>query len=260
MKELLKLKAASVVGILGILTFYCSSTFGAGYIALTIRNSSEALSAGDVCESMVSYSASDVVLGAYLLTIKFDPAQVKINTIVVPDNSEFFDQIFFNTESFNSGVTKIGGFQTEISSEQQHEPILFTIQWEALASCSISDTTELIVESMIDSSWRPVDTVYNPSRQLFISNTNKQKRRYLPLNKLCRLGAVNKFDIEFSKDVKISKDDLIIEGQHIGYIDLSESKFKYENKFATWILPITLPDDVYSIRLKKPKDIIINDK
>jgi len=140
MKRFLSTKTVTVIGMLLILSLNCQVAIGAGYVALIISNSSKAPSPGEVFESTISYSANNVVLGAYLLTMNYDSAKLKINTITVPDESEFNGQTFFSIDSFESGLTKISGFQTETSSEQAYEPILFTIQWETLSSCTPSET------------------------------------------------------------------------------------------------------------------------
>ena len=60
------------------MTFPCSVAFGRGYVALIVSDPSKAPQVGETFETSVDLSTKDVALGAYLMTVNYDPLKLRI--------------------------------------------------------------------------------------------------------------------------------------------------------------------------------------
>ena len=117
---------------------------------------------GEVFETELKFSTWDAVMGAYLITVHYDPAILQIVQVITPAQSEFYGNTFVDGNSFTSGTTDVCAIQTENWSEQPFPETFVAIQWKALGAPGTSATIELDAKSMIDFSWRPIE-VYSPS-------------------------------------------------------------------------------------------------
>ena len=128
MRGFLSIKIVTVIALTVISTFYCPAVAESGFVSLIINDPYPTPEVGEVFETKIDFVTSDVVLGAYLITVSYDPEKLRILEITTPSESEFYGSTYFDQNSFESGLTDISAFQTENYSEQTSPATLFTIQ------------------------------------------------------------------------------------------------------------------------------------
>jgi len=247
--------SAKVVGMIAsalVLIFCLSVRADNGSVMLTISDPNPAPVVGGTFETTLKFSTEYTVLGAYHTTIHYDSSALKILQVTTPAESEFHDNTFIDTNSFSTGETAICAFQTENWSEQPSPETFATVRWELLAEPTPCTKIYLVPETLTDAFWEPIEGV-NSSVLLLNENTMPPNVDFFKIPGTQR-STVHYFEVQFEKHAVLSRDALIIEGQQTGIVDLSGAAFSYWHHSydawpattAYWILPTSLPDDIYT--------------
>jgi Cohesin domain len=142
----------------------------AGSAWLLIGNPQPAPVSGGTFTTDVYATTWDTVIGAYTVTVSYDPSILNIVQVTAPSQSEFYGNLFSDSGSFMSGTTDVAGLQVS-PCEADHASLLATIEWKVVGQSATDTTISLTSKSMVDSSWRPVD-VNNTSITSFINDPN----------------------------------------------------------------------------------------
>ena len=129
------------------------------YVRLEIGPPSSQPVPGSTFTTDLEISSWNRVAAAVDLTVRYDPAVLKIVDFSTPSDSEFYPNCFADSASYTSGQTRIACFQVT-NWEAQDPPISFgTLTWEVVgAACSVTD---VVIEpiSLVDARWRPVEVI-----------------------------------------------------------------------------------------------------
>lgn len=129
----------------------------AGGLWVVIADPVPAPQSGGLFETELKLYTWDAVVGAYVITLHYDPAILEILQVTVANDSAFKANTFVNPNSFSSGATDICAFQTE-NGEGQDLPITFaTIWWKVLGAPGTSSAIQTEAKAMIDSQWKPIE-------------------------------------------------------------------------------------------------------
>ena len=223
-----------------------------GSLTINISDPNPAPVVGETFETTIDFTTDYTVLGAYHLTVHYDPDTMRILNITIPFDSEFHNNTFVDSNSFSSGQTEICAFQTENSADQPIPETLAVIQWELTAEATPCSKIFLVPETLTDAFWEPIKDVN-------ISTLSLSEEKSPPSVDLFTIpgpqrSTVRFIQVQFEKHVILSKNALIIEGQNTGLVDLSTVEFSYWNHFydiwpattAYWLFPDSLPDDIYT--------------
>ena len=159
MQNLQHKKSIFVIAFFIVTILFVNPKAQAGSVWLIMGDPQPFPQIGGTFETELKFSSWDAVMGAYLVTVYYDPAILQIIEITTPDQSEFYDKTFADESSYTSGATEITAFQVENTSEQDIAAIFATIKWKVLGDPGISATIELSAQSIIDSFLRSVDVM-----------------------------------------------------------------------------------------------------
>lgn len=143
----------------------------AGGVWIGLDDPQPAPQSGGIFETALKFTTWDTAMGAYLITVHYDPSLLQILQVTMPAQSEFYGNTFVNTNSFASGTTDIAAFQVVNLSAQGSPATFATIRWKAIGAAGTSATIGLEAKTMIDSFWRPIDVINENLTITFIDTT-----------------------------------------------------------------------------------------
>jgi len=129
----------------------------AGSIWLVVGDPLSTPQSGSIFETELQFSTWDAVMGAYSISVHYDPDILQILQVTVPADSEFYGNTFADEDSFSFGITDISAFQFENWHEQMYPVTFATIQWQVMGTSNTFTTVALETGSMIDYFWRPIE-------------------------------------------------------------------------------------------------------
>jgi hypothetical protein len=159
-------KSIFIIAVLSLCVLCCYGKANGGALWLFMDSTQQNPPSGGIFETQVKFTTWDASMGAYLLTVNYDPALLQIIQVSTPSQSVFNGNSFADTNSFSSGITNITAFQTTYASEQSTPEIFTTIKWKALGATGKSATIGLEAKTMVDFSWQPIE-VNNYSSMTF---------------------------------------------------------------------------------------------
>jgi hypothetical protein len=163
-------KRISVWIVLSIGLTCCANSFaGTGEVWLAIGEPLPAPARQGVFETALEVSTFNATLGAYLVTLHFDPAALQVLEVTIPSGSEFQGNTFADEAAFASGMTDICGIQTAKSYVSISAATFATVKWKVLGAPGQPTTVELTAKTMVDALWRPIE-VHNSSVSFDISS------------------------------------------------------------------------------------------
>jgi hypothetical protein len=252
MQDFVSLIAVKMIALFIVLTVCPLAKVEGSSVTMTISDPNPAPVVNGTFETTLSFSTNNSVLGAYHLTIHYNPVVFRILQITTPVGSEFHNNTFIDTNSFSSGETLICAFQTENLSEQPTPEIFATVQWKFLAESIPCSTIYLAPETLVDASWEPIDD-FNSSELNLSEDPIPPNVDFVKIPGLQR-STVHFILAQFERQAIVSPNSLTIVGQETGIADLSEVEFAYFHHSynlwpatsAYWSLPTSLPDDIYT--------------
>ena len=114
---------------------------------------------GGILETALQFSSWDAAMGAYVVSLSYDPSVVTIDQIITPAESVFSQNTYADESSFTSGETIITAFQVTSQSEQNQPATFATIRWKPLAPSGTPVTIDVTAKALIDSSWHAVEVI-----------------------------------------------------------------------------------------------------
>jgi hypothetical protein len=157
MRISLRLKVILACALLAALIMFPRVGTEAGTVWLVIGDPVPAPRSGEEFTTPLQFTTWDAVLGAYLITLFYDPNVLQIVSITTPSQSEFNNTTFVDEGSFTTGATTLAAFQTTNTSAQSDPETFATVQWKALGSSGTSTTIMMDVENMLDAQTRAVE-------------------------------------------------------------------------------------------------------
>ena len=153
-------KTVIVMKLLFVLIITSSAASQSYYVTFNISSSSSMPEVGDIFTTTLQFTTHGAVLGSYDIRANYDPTLLKIIQVTVPTESEFHDNTFVDQNSFTSGSTAIGAFQTENTSVRDTPTDFAQIQWEVLSPPTSRDAIMLDPITVIDANWRPINVYH----------------------------------------------------------------------------------------------------
>lgn len=129
----------------------------AGMVWLTLGDPAPAPRSGATFETDLLFSSWDAYLGAFQVTLTYDPDLLQIEAIAIPASSPFHGQSYFNPSSFSSGQMVITGFQVDDFGWQDPPAPLATIRWKTLGPEGSSTQVAIETQSTVDVNFKQLD-------------------------------------------------------------------------------------------------------
>jgi len=159
MQNFVRMKCSLFIACLIVTSFFLISMAQAGTVWLTLGNPQPDPQSDGIFETELKISSWNAAMGAYSVTVQYDPTVLEILEIVTPDQSEFYDKTFADESSYKSGSTQLTAFQVENILGFDVPAVFATIKWKVLSASGISSAIEFEAKSIIDSLLRPVDVM-----------------------------------------------------------------------------------------------------
>ena len=113
-------------------------------------------------QTTINYTAWHATVGAYSITLKYDPTALQILGITLPTSSNFQGNAFIDTASFNSGATTITGFQTATIIPTTSPTTFATVLWKSLqATQNVTTAIQIVPQTVVEAKFNPVDVLAN---------------------------------------------------------------------------------------------------
>jgi hypothetical protein len=113
--------------------------------------------AGAEFETRIDAHASLSTMGAYLITIQYDPTVLEITDISPALESEFASATFVDATSFQSGATRVAAYQTTAADPSASSSSLLVVRWLVVGAPGAQSGIELEIEDLLDFELGPVD-------------------------------------------------------------------------------------------------------
>ncbi len=97
------------------------------------------------------------VLGAFSVSVRYDPRIIQIQAVELPLGSAFTGNAFADASSFQSGQTRIVGFRTTNSVPHPGGETVFYIVWRTVGTTVRQTAITNVVESNVDSAWKATE-------------------------------------------------------------------------------------------------------
>lgn len=141
-----------VTTIVSLLVWASIAWASVGEVAVSVTSS--AAESGTAFTSQVTIDVGEKVLGAYDLTITYDPTVIKIESI--SGAGVFSSNTFSNPVGYDSGSTKFVAFQNSSLVEPSGTVHVADIQWRATGSPGSSSPIHVVAGLISDTRGRPI--------------------------------------------------------------------------------------------------------
>ena len=164
MQNLQHKRSIFVIAFFIVTTLFVNPKAQAGSVWLIMGDPQPFPQIGGTFETELKFSSWDAVMGAYLVTVHYDPSILEILEVTTPPQLEFYDKTFADEGSYTSGTTEITAFQVENGAEQDIPATFATIKWKVLGAPGTFSDIEIETKTLIDVSFRSVEvmTYANP--------------------------------------------------------------------------------------------------
>lgn len=110
---------------------------------------------GGAFVSTITISSASRSLGAFSVLVKYTGTIIGVQQVALPEGSGFSGNLFADSSSFASGVTRVVGFQTTDKTSHPSGQAVFQILWKASGTSGQQHTSTITVEpeTVNDSSW-----------------------------------------------------------------------------------------------------------
>jgi len=141
-----------------------ASLFAQSALASTIvwiglgRSTSQPV-AGTTFATDLQVSSWNGAVGAVDLVVEYDPSVLRIVNFSTSADSPFHQNSFADTSSFESGRTRISGFQSTVFDSMTTIQKFGTIGWRIVGEVEGLRQTDITVhtDSVVDARWNPVE-------------------------------------------------------------------------------------------------------
>jgi hypothetical protein len=157
-----------------VISIFVYSRVQAGCVWLIMGEPQPVHQTGGTFETELKFSSWDTVLGAYLVTVHYDPAVLEILEVTTPPESEFYGKTFIDEASFRNGRTDITAYQVENRSEQNTPATFARIKWKVVGTAGTPSDIEIELKTAIDAAFRSVEGLTYADTTIYIEEDSDE--------------------------------------------------------------------------------------